>query len=224
MLWTRKTPQRRKAASNTFITSGERPRVRRRCFRGCLRTTRFDDNNRLAQRHFAGCGKKRPSVAHGFHVQKNAARIGIAAKIVDQFGPAYVQHGSRRNDRAKANFLLQAPIENRGFQCAALAQKCHVPGQCHIMGKCGIQARQRIHNAQAVRTDYAHLAGTKLRSNLFVSGAGAVPAPRSLKPAEITTAERTPAFTHSPINPGTDGAGVTMTARSTGFGGLPISL
>ena len=42
--------------------------------------------------------------------------------------------------------------------------------------------------------------------------------PISLKPAEITTAPFTPASTHSRMMPGTVGAGVTMTARSTGSG------
>ena len=42
--------------------------------------------------------------------------------------------------------------------------------------------------------------------------------PISLKPAEMMIAPWTPASTHSPMMPGTVGAGVTMTARSTGSG------
>ncbi len=42
--------------------------------------------------------------------------------------------------------------------------------------------------------------------------------PVSLKPAEMMIAPFTPASTHSLITPGTVGAGVTTTARSTGSG------
>src|SRR5579871_2764400 len=42
--------------------------------------------------------------------------------------------------------------------------------------------------------------------------------PTSLKPAEITTAPRTPVSPHSRMMPGIDGGGVTTTARSTGSG------
>ncbi|MFA5914327.1 MAG: hypothetical protein WC830_12290 [Burkholderiales bacterium] len=46
-------------------------------------------------------------------------------------------------------------------------------------------------------------------------------APASLKPAEMMIAPFTPAATHSPTISGTVGAGVTMTARSTGSGTSP---
>jgi hypothetical protein len=42
--------------------------------------------------------------------------------------------------------------------------------------------------------------------------------PISLNPAEMTIAPGTPAATHSPMMPGTVGAGVTITARSTSSG------
>ena len=45
--------------------------------------------------------------------------------------------------------------------------------------------------------------------------------PVSLKPAEMMIAFGTPPSTHSPIIAGTVGAGVTMTARSTGSGTSP---
>jgi hypothetical protein len=41
-------------------------------------------------------------------------------------------------------------------------------------------------------------------------------------PAEITMAERTPASTHSPTTAGTVGAGVTIIAKSTTSGTLPM--
>ena len=46
--------------------------------------------------------------------------------------------------------------------------------------------------------------------------------PNSLKPAEMMMAAFTPALTHSSIRSGTVFAGVTMTARSTLSGTLPI--
>jgi len=58
-----------------------------------------------------------------------------------------------------------------------------------------------------------------LRAILRICCSSAAPSgPVSLKPAEMMIAAWTPTATHSSMMPGTVGAGVTMTARSTGSG------
>src|SRR5579871_152714 len=62
------------------------------------------------------------------------------------------------------------------------------------------------------RTLPARASSRTCRSKAAPSG------PISLNPAEITTAPRTPFSPHSRIIPGTEGGGVTTTARSTSSG------
>ncbi len=62
----------------------------------------------------------------------------------------------------KPTFSLQAPVEDRGAQRAALADEGHVAGTRDGVSEGGVQAAQRIHHAQAVGADEPHLAFDQL--------------------------------------------------------------
>ena len=83
---------------------------------------------------------------------------GIVAEVVDQVAPVHVEHRPDGNERAEAQLIRQAPVENGGAQCAALADEADVAGQSERFGKRCIQTDVRQHHADAVRTDDPHLA------------------------------------------------------------------
>ena len=91
---------------------------------------------------------------------------GSSPKVVDQVAPTDIEHRAGRDNRAESDLFDLAPIENRGQQCAALAQKGDIAGLGRILGEGGVQSDGRIHDPQAIGTNQAHAAATQLFLNL----------------------------------------------------------
>ena len=123
MSFTRSTPARRNAASSTSSRAGERAGVRGGRAAGRLAAPRLDDDDRLGQRHLARGRQERARVADRLHVDDDRARARVVAEVVDEIAPADVEHRAERDERAEADLLAQAPVEDRGQQRAALAQE-----------------------------------------------------------------------------------------------------
>ena len=93
-------------------------------------------------------------------------RLGIVAEVVDQVAPAHVHHRADRNERAEAHHFLEAPVQHRGAQRAALADEAHRAGPRDGGGEGGVQAGERAHHAQAVGADDADAGGPRLFQQL----------------------------------------------------------
>ena len=74
------------------VAAGQRPGVRGGGFGGGFGPAGFENNNGLGERHLTGRGEKRAGVADRFHVDDDAARVGVIAQIVDQITPVHVEH------------------------------------------------------------------------------------------------------------------------------------
>ena len=92
--------------------------------------------------------------------------VRIIAKVIDQVAPTHIQHRACRDDCTEAHLLTLAPVEDRGQQRSALAEKGDTPRSRHILGKGGVETDRRIHHAQAVGTDQAHSTTAQLILNL----------------------------------------------------------
>ena len=149
-----------------FIAPGQRAGVGGGGLGGGGGAAGLDDDDRLGQRHFAGGGQERAGVADGFHVDDNAAGARIVAQMIDQVAPADIDHRTKRNKGAEADILLQAPIQDRGAERAALADESDAPGPGHVRGESGIEFPARHHHAQAIRPHDAHLAAPRLHQDL----------------------------------------------------------
>ena len=92
--------------------------------------------------------------------------LGIVAQVVDQVAPADIHHGADRNERAEAHHFLEAPVQDRGAQRAALADEAHRAGPRDGGGEGGVQAGERAHHAQAVGADHADVGGLRFVQQL----------------------------------------------------------
>ena len=91
---------------------------------------------------------------------------GVLSEIRNQVSPAHVQHRAGRNDRAESDICLKTPIQNRRQQGSTLAEKRHIPRLRDVPCEGRVEPQTRIHHPEAVRSDEAHLAPAKFRSNL----------------------------------------------------------
>ena len=162
MLLTRSTPLRRKAASSTSSLPVSAPvceaaALAAAAVRPALMTMTglVSETSRAADRNERG-------VADRLHVDDDAVGAGIAAEVVHQVAPVDVEHGADGDEGAEADILAQAPIEHGGTKCAALADEGDVARPRHGVREGRVQAAHRIHHAQTVRTDQAHLAANDL--------------------------------------------------------------
>ena len=87
------------------------------------------------------------------------------------------------------------------------------PGRAMVVAKVAFRPESGLITPRQLgpmtRMPAACASSSSCRSRAAPSG------PISLKPAEMTTAPRTPFSPHSRMMPGMEGGGVTMTARST---------
>ena len=150
--------------------------MRGRSSRCGLGTSRFDHDDGLAERHLASGGNERTRVPHRLHVDQDALRVRIISKVVEQVAPAYVQHGTRGNNRAEAYFFALAPIEDGRQQCAALAEERDVPGFGRVFGEGGVQPNCWRHDAKTVGADQPHQTALQVLADLLLQG-------RALRPA-----------------------------------------
>ena len=119
------------------------------------------------------CGRHESlGVANALHVHDDTAGAIIVAQVVDEVAPVDVQHGADGDEGAEADVFLEAPVQDGGTECAALADEAHVAGPRHALGERGVEARERAHDAEAVGADDAHLcAAGDLQDLLFQLGA-----------------------------------------------------
>ena len=96
-------------------------------------------------------------------------------------------------------------------------RKPTLPGLRHGGGEGGVQAGQRAHHAQAVRADDPHPAAPRLLQDLPLQLRALGPDLLEAGRDDDRRREPRPRRTRR-SRPGTVGAGVTMTARSTGSG------
>ena len=143
MFSTRNTPARWKAACNTSSLPVKDPVCDAAALAAAAGPARLDDDDGLGQRHFAGRRQERAGVADGFHVNDDAARVGIVAQVKNQVAPADIHHRADGNKGAEADIFLQAPIQHRRAKRAALADEPDAPGPGHARGKGGVQLPSR---------------------------------------------------------------------------------
>ena len=136
------------------------------------RAPRLDHDDRLGQRDFARRRKEGTRIADRFHVNHDAVGAGVIAEVVDQVAPVYVQHGADRDERTEADVLLQTPVQNRRTESAALADESHVAGPRNGGCESCVQTHNRVHHAEAVGTNQAHLAANRVHDLGFQLLAG----------------------------------------------------
>ena len=126
-----------------FIAAGQRAGVGSRRLRRLRRAPRFDDDDGLGQRHFARGREKRPGVADRLHIDDDAFGVRIVAEMVDQIPPAHIEHRAEGGKHAEADVFLQAPVQNRRAERAALADEGHAAGSRHVRREGGVEFRAR---------------------------------------------------------------------------------
>src|SRR5690606_7496090 len=129
-------------------TSVRRGGLRSLCGAACL-----DNDDWLVKCNLTSSRDKGTSVADRLHVQHNAAGVWIVTKVIDQIAPAHIEHGADRNEGAKADVLLQTPIENRGTERTTLADKRYITWSGNRACKGGVQTTSWVHQAQTVGAD-----------------------------------------------------------------------
>ena len=90
------------------------------------------------------------------HVDDDAPGVRIVAEVVDEVAPADIEHRADRDERAEADVLSKAPIEDRGAQRAALADEPDATRPRHARREGRIHACVRAHHAEAIRADDPH--------------------------------------------------------------------
>ena len=88
--------------------------------------------------------------------------------MINQIAPADIQHRAERDERAEADIFLQAPIQNRRAERAALAQKTDAAWFRHVGGERGVELGAGNHHAQTVRADNADVAAPGFFENLLL--------------------------------------------------------
>jgi hypothetical protein len=66
--------------------------MRSRRLRGRRRSADLKHDNGLGQGNFPRCGKKRPGITDGLHINDDAARIRIISQVVNKIAPANIEH------------------------------------------------------------------------------------------------------------------------------------
>src|SRR5262249_27158486 len=84
-----------------------------------------------------------------------------------EVAPADVEHRAHGYERAEANIFAKAPIENRGAQRAALAEKGYASRMSSARCKGRIQPNKRVHDSQAIRPDQPHSTAARHRQDLL---------------------------------------------------------
>src|SRR6266540_5597919 len=135
-------------------------------FCSSLCTTGLDDDDRFGQSDFAGSGKETPGVSNGFHVNDDTLGVRIITQIVDQIAPIHIEHRADGDEVAKPYILAQTPIEDRGAQRAALADKANATAARDCGCKGCIQTTYRAHDAQTVWSNDAHVTAAGMLHNL----------------------------------------------------------
>ena len=150
-----------------LVAAGERSRVRGGSMGGGFGASGFDHDDWLGERNFARRRQERASISDGLHVHDDGVRPRIAAQVVDQVSPTHVQHGADRNEGTEPNQFLLCPVENRGAQSTTLTDERHIarPRQMMRSESC-VEAGNRIHDAEAIRTDDAHSTVAELGQDL----------------------------------------------------------
>src|SRR5690606_30978049 len=97
-------------------------------------------------------------------------RARVVPEVLDQIAPAHVQHAARGNDAAEADLLALAPVEDRREERPALTDERDVPRASHAARERRVQPPQRVHDAEAVRTDDPHAPAPRLRQHLRLEG------------------------------------------------------
>ncbi len=133
---------------------------------------RLDHDDRLGQRDLACGGDERARIADGLHVDHDAVRVRVVAEIIDQVAPVDVEHRADRDAGAEADVLAETPVEHRGKQRAALADKGDRAWARHRARKGRIQVRPGAHHAEAIRADEAQLAARSVGDLAFEFHAG----------------------------------------------------
>ena len=80
----------------------------------------------------------------------------IGAKIVNEIAPTDIEHRPDRDERAETQGFVNAPIENRSAERAALTDERHTPGVRHVRREGAVEFRARRHHAETVRSDDAY--------------------------------------------------------------------
>src|ERR1019366_9682414 len=96
------------------VRAGERTGVGGGGFGGAFSPARFDDDDRLSQRHFAGGREEAARVADRLHVDDDALRVGIIPEVADEVAPADVEHGTDGNECTETDHFPQRPVEHGG--------------------------------------------------------------------------------------------------------------
>ena len=141
-----------------LVAAGQRPGVGSGGLGGGVGASGLDDNDGLRERDLAGRADEGPGVSDGFHVEHDGVGAGVVAEVVDQVAPSHVEHGTHRDERAEADHLGDAPVENRGTERAALADEGDAAGTRNGLSPGGVESLERVHDADAVGTDDAHAA------------------------------------------------------------------
>ena len=149
-----------------FEAAGQRSGVGSGGLGGGFGATGLDDDDRFVQRDLAGGGQEVARVADRLHVNHDALGARVVADVVDQVAEIDVEHRADRDEGAEADLLANTPVEHRGAQRAALADECHVAGAGHDAAERRVQAGDRVHHAEAVRADQAHVAAAGVDQNL----------------------------------------------------------
>ena len=115
---TRSTPTRRKAASRTSSEPVSEPVCEAAALAACAGPAGLDDDDRLGQGDLARRRQEGPRVADRLHVDDDAVGVRVVAQVVDDVAPADVEHRAERHDRAEADALGRAPVQDGGQQRA----------------------------------------------------------------------------------------------------------
>ncbi len=166
MLLTRRTANAAECGVENFVAAGQRPGMRCGRLGSLRRAAGLDHDDRLVQSDFTRRGQERARIADRFHVNHDAARVGIVAEVIDEVSPTDIHHRSYGDEGAEADLLLQAPVENGRTESAALADETDTARPRDSVCKGGVEARHGAHDAQTVRPHDADVGFASFGQNL----------------------------------------------------------
>ncbi len=149
-----------------LVGAGQRSRVGGRGLRRLGRPAGLDDDDRLRESHLASGREEGAGVADRLHVDDDAPGRRVVSEVVDDVAPAHVEHRAERDDRAEADLLAGAPVENGREERAALAHEADGPGCGDPRRERRVEAGRGAHHAEAVRPDDSHPVGACRREDL----------------------------------------------------------